>query len=331
MTITNLFKKASEYNASDLHVSVGAVPALRVEGVLERIEGEQTTTLAEMAEFLGTVLKPDTHADFLQNKEAGALFKLDDDKRFRISLFFTNGQPSFVARAIKNSIPTMTEIGLGETAHAFTELKNGLILVTGPNGSGKSTTLAAMINHINTNQGKNIITLEDPIEYVINSKKSLVKQRELGTDFHSFKDSLKHIVRHDMNVVMVGEMRDLETIAAAITLAETGHLVFATLHTMNAAQTISRIVDVFPSDQQEQIRCQLSLSLRGIISQQLIPTSDGKRVAVREVLVNTPAIAHLIRENKIEHIETCMQTSAAEGMTTATQALTKLHTEGVIA
>ena len=235
-----------------------------------------------------------------------------------------------VARVVPNKVPTMKDVGMPEIVYELTRLKQGLVLVTGPTGCGKSTSLAAMIDLINSERSVNIVTLEDPIEFIYKPKKSIIKQRQLGTDMLSFQAALKHILRQDPDVVMVGEMRDLETIAATITLAETGHLVFATLHTLNAAQTVDRIIDVFPPYQQPQVRLQVSMSLRGVISQRLLPRKDGGLIAAREIMINTPAIANLIRDNKIPQIKTIIQTSADEGMVTMDQDLKRLVEEGLV-
>ncbi|MEK7211980.1 MAG: PilT/PilU family type 4a pilus ATPase, partial [Patescibacteria group bacterium] len=253
-----------------------------------------------------------------------------DGGRFRVNIFFEKGNMSLAARVISQKIPTMEELDLPAIAGKFTELPHGLVLVTGPTGSGKSTTLASMVEAINNSRDENIITLEDPVEYLFAAKKSIIRQRQLGVDMVTFAEGLKHILRQDPDVIMVGEMRDLETIAAALTMAETGHLVFATLHTWSAAQTVDRIVDSFPAHQQQQIRLQLALTLRGIITQQLMPKKGGGRIAVREILVNNPAVANLIRENKVAQIKTVMQTSAKEGMTTLAQDLKRLLKEDLI-
>ncbi len=247
-----------------------------------------------------------------------------------MNIFWDQGRLALAARAIPSTIPSMEQVGLPKVAYDFTTLDKGLIILTGQTGNGKSTSLAAMIDHINKERAAHIITFEDPIEFVFKSERSIVRQRELGHDFMSFEKSLKFVVRHDPNVIMVGEMRDPETIATTITLAETGHLVLTTLHTFDAAQTIYRIIDYFPSDQQDQIRLQLALTLRGIISQLLVPKVGGGRVPAREILVNTPAIANLIRENKIEHIPSILQTGHDHGMVTMDQCLQDLLSKKLI-
>jgi twitching motility protein PilT len=237
---------------------------------------------------------------------------------------------ALVARIINHDVPTMEELGLPEMVHEMIQARQGLILVTGPTGCGKSTTLAAIINKINSQRAANIITLEDPIEYLFKPDKSIIIQRQLGTDILSFNEALKHVVRQDPDIIMVGEMRDLDTIAATLTLAETGHLVLATLHTYNSSQTIDRIVDVFPPHQQNQIRLQLSMTLNGVLSQQLLPKVGGGRVAARELLINNSAIVNIIRENKIPQIRTVIQTSSHEGMFTMEQDLRRLVKQGLV-
>jgi twitching motility protein PilT len=275
----------------------------------------------------------------VRERELDISHAIKDVSRFRVNIHWEKDQLSLVARVISNSAPTMEQIMLPEVVYELVRLKQGLILMTGPTGCGKSTTLAAMINLINSERRCNIITLEDPIEFVYTPNKSIIRQRQLGTDMLSFQQALKHIVRQDPNVILVGEMRDLDTISATITLAETGHLVLATLHTYNAAQTVDRIIDVFPPNQQAQVRFQLSMFLKGIISQQLLPTTkelkdsvtadrgpvSAGRIAAREILINTPAVANQIRENKIAQIKAVIQTSSEYGMQTMDQDIRRLY------
>jgi twitching motility protein PilT len=235
-----------------------------------------------------------------------------------------------VARVITADIPTMEDLKIPKVVYNLLDLNQGLILVTGPTGCGKSTTLASMVNYININKFSNIITLEDPIEYLFSSQKSLIMQRQLGRDMLNFSSGLRHALRQDPDVIMVGEMRDLETIATTITLAETGHLVLATLHTYNAAQTVDRIIDIFPPHQQGQIRTQLSMTLAGVISQRLLPKIDGGRIAAREIMVNNPAISNIIRENKVAQIHTVIETSSREGMVSLDQDVKRLYSEKLI-
>lgn len=250
--------------------------------------------------------------------------------RFRVNVSYEKGNMKMVARVITEEQPSLEEIGMPKHINNFLKLGQGLILVTGPTGCGKSTSLAAMINYINTNRNCNIVTLEDPIEFVFKSNKSIITQRQLGTDMPNFSSGLKHVLRQDPNVVMVGEMRDLETISTAITLAETGHLVLATLHTCNAAQTIDRIIDIFPPYQQDQIKSQLSLILSLVISQVLIPKKGGGRVAAREILINNTAVSNLIRDKKISQIKNVIETHLSEGMVSFERSVKELYEKGLI-
>src|SRR3989338_672979 len=330
MNIDDLFKIAVEKKASDLHIIVGMPPVLRIDGNLQEIKGQPKLTNKVSQDLIYPILTEEQKKIFINKKELDLSYEIKSGYRFRVNLHWEKNNIGLVARVISSEIPTMEDVAMPEIVYKLLDLHQGLILVTGPTGCGKSTTLAAMINHVNKNSSKNIITLEDPIEFLFKSEKSIVKQRQLHTDMVSFKSALIHVLRQDPNVIMVGEMRDLETIANTVTIAETGHLVLATLHTHNSAQTIDRIIDIFPPHQQQQIRLQVSLTLKGIISQQLIPKKGGGRVATREILINTPATANLIRENKIAQIKTVIQTSAEEGMVTMDQDLINLYNQGTI-
>lgn len=330
MIINSLFETAVKKQASDLHLSVGKSPILRIDGQLEFISKTEKLNRAGMEKMVYSILTANQKEKFLKEKDLDFSYEISDGSRFRVNIFFEKDNVGLVARVISSKIPTMEDIGMPQVVYEMTRARQGLILVTGPTGCGKSTSLAAMINLINSERTSNIITLEDPVEFLFESEKSIIAQRQLGTDMVSFAKALKHVLRQDPDVIMVGEMRDLETIAATITLAETGHLVLATLHTHNAGQTIDRIVDVFPPFQQNQVRLQLSMSLNGVISQQLLPKIGGGRVAVREILVNTPAISNIIRENKIPQIKTAIQTSADSGMVTFEQDLKRSVKDGLI-
>ncbi len=330
MIIKELFAITAEKKASDLHLVVGSPPFLRINGELEEIKEQKILTKKDMEQMVYGLLTEEQKNKFLKYKELDVSIEDDKGTRFRVNLHFEKNNIGMVARLINNKMPTMEEIGMPEIVYNLLKLKQGFILVTGPTGCGKSTTLAAMINYINENQKCNIITLEDPIEYIFKPKKSIIIQRQLGSDMASFSDGLKHALRQDPNVIMVGEMRDLETIATAITLAETGHLVLATLHTYSAAQTIDRIIDIFPPYQQTQIRMQLSMTLAAVISQRLVAKIKGGRIAVREILLNTPAASNLIRENKIAQIRTVMETSAKEGMVSLDRSFEKLYKNKII-
>ncbi len=321
MNINSIFETGVKRNASDIHLIVSKPPILRIDGDLEILSKLESLTRASLEKMIYSILTPAQKEKYLKERNLDLSYQIADGSRFRVNIFWERDNVSLVARIISPKIPTMEDIGMPEVVYEMTRAKQGLILVTGPTGCGKSTSLAAMINLINSEQTSNIITLEDPIEFLFKSEKSIIVQRQLGSDMVTFEKALKYVLRQDPDVIMVGEMRDLETIAATITLAETGHLVLATLHTHNAGQTIDRIVDVFPPFQQNQVRLQLSMSLNGVVSQQLLPQIGGGRAAVREILVNTPAIANIIRENKIPQIKTAIQTSADQGMITFEQDL----------
>lgn len=329
MTIKELLKKACDEGASDLHILVDLPPALRIDGDLKFIEGQKAVTGKDMEQMLVSLISSEEKKKFYDEKELDVSFD-QDGYRFRINFHFERGNIGLVARVISGDIPTMDSLAIPKVVYNLLDLKQGLILVTGPTGCGKSTTLASMVNHINTNKFANIITLEDPIEYMFNSKKSLIMQRQLGRDMSNFSSGLRHALRQDPDVIMVGEMRDLETIATTITLAETGHLVLATLHTYNAAQTVDRIIDIFPPHQQAQVRTQLSMTLAGVISQRLLQGLNGGRVAAREVMINNPAISNIIRENKVAQMRTVIETSSREGMVSLDQDIKRLYSEKLI-
>jgi len=329
MAIENYLSRAISENASDIHLVVDLPVYLRIDGELKAVDNKalsakETESLAK--EILGEA----GWKKFSLEKNFDLAYELKDGSRFRVNLHFEKGSVGISARTIPAEAPTMEEVMMPKVVYDLCGLERGLILVTGPTGCGKSTSLAAMIDYINQNQSKNIITLEDPIEFLFEPKKSIIRQRQLGLDMLSFQDGLTHILRQDPNVIMVGEMRNLETIATTITLAETGHLVFATLHTYSASQTIDRIIDIFPPHQQNQVRMQLSIILRGVITQKLLPAVNGGRVASREILINTPACANLIRENKISQIKTVIQTGAKDGMVTMDNSLSALYKQGYI-
>ena len=328
--LDKLFKIAVESKASDLHLIVGKPPIIRIDGELKEIPNEPALTSESAQALLFGILTPPQQEKFVNERELDMSYEISDFSRFRVNMHWEKGNAGLVARIVAGRIPTMEEILMPQVAYQMMRLTDGLVLVTGPTGSGKSTTLAAMLNLVNSERNCHIVTLEDPIEFIYSPIKSIIKQRELGSDMLSFAAGLKHTLRQDPNVIMVGEMRDLETIAATMTLAETGHLVLATLHTINAAQTVDRIIDAFPPYQQDQIRVQLSMSLRGIISQRLLVKQGGGRIAAREVLINNPAISNLIRENKIAQIKTVIQTAADVGMNTMDQDLKRLFRQGAI-
>lgn len=330
MDIIELLKLALEKQASDLHVTVGSAPMLRINGQLFPINNKKVLpedSLA-MAQKLAT---PEQFSGFMQVGELDTSYSLPGYARYRVNLFKQRGTIGFVCRIIKQDPPSLEELCLPDVLRTFIQKSKGLLLVTGPTGSGKSTTLAALINHINENFSKHIITLEDPIEYIHQHKNSLVNQREIGQDCLDFSTGLRAALRQDPDVILVGEMRDLETISTAITAAETGHLVLATLHTTNAPQTIHRIIDVFPAEQQQQIKTQLASVLIGVISQRLFKRADGHgRVCAMETLVNTTAVANLIRSDKVHQINNIMETSRQDGMETMSRAVLELVQKGLI-
>jgi twitching motility protein PilT len=321
---------AVQEGASDIHLSVGSVPVLRINEHLRQVSSEplgKEDTLGYMKS-----ISPQRAQEELEQKGGSDFaFPFGEDARFRVSIFKQKGCIGLVLRLLPSIMLSFEDIGLPPSIKNLLLKPRGLFLVTGPTGSGKSTTLATMIDFINTELDRHIITIEDPIEYYHSHKHSLITQRELGEDIGSFAEALKRVLRQDPDVILVGEMRDLETMSAAITAAETGHLVFATLHTIGAAETINRIVDAFPQRQQEQIRVQLATCLLAVLSQTLIPRADGKgRIAAFETMVNTPAIAHLIRDNKTHQIISHIQTGKKLGMGLLDDFLYRLFREGKI-
>lgn len=330
MDIKSLLQLTVERNASDLHLIVGSPPSLRVDGVLFPIPNETALTPETMLELLKGSLTAEQLERLSVNKEIDISLSFSEKARFRVNIYTQRGSYAGAFRRIPLTIPTIDGLGLPPILHNFTNLRQGLVLVTGPTGHGKSTTLAAMINEINTNRPAHIVTIEDPIEFVFRPVKSMVSQREMHQDTHSWDVALRSVLREDPDVVLVGEMRDYETIASAVTVAETGHLVFATLHTNSASQTIDRIVDVFPEEQQGQIRLQLSNTMEAVFSQRLLPALGGGRVAAYEIMLGTTAIKTAIREGKSHQINSIIQTSAEAGMMTLDTTLARLVREGKI-
>ncbi|MCL6517746.1 type IV pilus twitching motility protein PilT, partial [Alicyclobacillus sp.] len=315
MDIRALLTLAKERGASDLHLSVGAPPVLRIDGELVA-QGDPLSP--EVAEALARSLMSDAQWEaFSAAGELDFSFSLAGVSRFRVNVYRQRGCVSVAARLVPSRVPRLDELGLPEVIRSFTERSHGLVLVTGPTGSGKSTTLAAMLDHINRTQRKHIITLEDPIEYLHRHHQSIIDQREIGQDTRGFAPALRAALRQDPDVILVGEMRDLETMQTAITAAETGHLVLATLHTSDAVQTVDRMIDVFPAAQQAQVRLQIASVLQGVVTQRLYKRADGAgRIAAVEILVNTPAVANLIRTEKTHQIRSVMQTGRQAGMQT---------------
>ena len=311
--------------ASDLHVTLDVPPMLRIDGDLQPLEMFDAWSREKITSSLLGILTPLQLEKFERDMELDFTYVLEDGTRFRVNLYRQRGTLGGAFRRIPTEIVKLETLGIPASVGDFAQLPRGLVLVTGPTGSGKSTTLAALIDLINSTYAKHIVSVEDPIEFLHHAKRSIVNQREVGSDTHSFSAALKHVLRQDPDVILIGELRDLETISVALTAAETGHLVFATLHTQDAPQTIDRIIDVFPPHQQEQVRTQLAATLRGVVSQALIKRADGKgRVVATEILVTTPAVSNLIREGKTYQIISTMQAGRSHGMHTMDQHLAKL-------
>lgn len=329
-SLRDLLEVMVSKKASDLHITVGVPPLLRLDGEMmgvgpEKLGAQATTELAY------SVLNEEQRKRFEMENELDLSFGIQGLSRFRANVFMQRGAVAMAVRRIPYEIVPLEELGLPDTALEFPKKNKGLILVTGPTGSGKSTTLAALLDRINSERSLHIITIEDPIEYVHNHKHSIVNQREINTDTKSFPCALKYVLRQDPDVILIGEMRDLETIAAALTIAETGHLVFATLHTNSAHEAVNRVVDVFPSEQQQQVLCQLAFVLEAVLTQQLIAKAGGVgRVLAAELLIATPAVRAVIRERKLHQIYSLMQAGQKFGMQTMNQALYKLYKKRLI-
>lgn len=331
MQITDLLAFGAKNKASDLHLSSGISPMIRVHGDMRRINLPEMSA-EEVGNMVTSVMNDHQRKIYQQNLEVDFSFELPNVARFRVNAFNIGRGPAAVFRTIPSTVLSLEELKAPSIFQKIAESPRGMVLVTGPTGSGKSTTLAAMINYINETQPAHILTIEDPIEFVHQSKKSLINQRELHQHTLSFANALRSALREDPDVILVGEMRDPETIGLALTAAETGHLVFGTLHTTGAAKTVDRIVDVFPAGEKEMVRSMLSESLTAVISQNLLKTHDGNgRVASHEILIATPAVRNLIRENKITQINSVLQTGQASGMQTMDQSLQSLVRQGLIA
>jgi twitching motility protein PilT len=329
LTIPSLLRFAVAQKASDLHLSAGEPPALRIHGDVHRVDVPPLTR-EEVHQLIFDTMNDAQRRTYQEKLEVDFAFALDDSMRFRVNAFVHNRGEGAVFRTIPTKIPRFEDLGLPPVVRALCEEEKGLVLVTGPTGSGKSTTLAAMIDHINETMAGHILTLEDPIEFVHTPKKALVNQREVGTQTLSFNNALRGALREDPDVILVGELRDLETISLALTAAETGHLVFATVHTSSAPKTVDRLVDVFPPAQQAQVRAQLSESLLGVVTQMLMHKVGGGRAAALEILVATPAVRNLIRESKTHQIPSAMQVGGRAGMQTMEAALLDLISKGII-
>src|SRR5436190_7236964 len=323
--------RMAEERASDVHLSPGFCPAIRVRGLITPLEDYAPLTPQETRDTVYSLLNDDQRKRFESHKQLDLAYAVPGVARFRVNCFFQRGSISAAFRRIPHQIPHLDELGLPPVLRELTQKPRGLVLVTGPTGSGKSTSLAAMLDIINKERQEHILTIEDPIEFLHQHQGCIINQREIGADAEDFATALKAALREDPDVILVGEMRDLETMATALTAAETGHLVFATLHTQSTSQTVDRIVDSFPPSQQHQVRTQLSIALQGIVTQQLLPTADGQsRVCACEVLVPTPGVRNLIREGKSHQIYSARQTGAAHGMQTMDAALVDLVRRGKI-
>ncbi len=328
--LNDLIKTVFQEGASDLHLSEGKRPTIRVSGLLLPLVKREVISKEAIIGILSELVIPEYRDFFIQNKELDFSYGTDSGERFRGNAFFQQGKISIALRLVPKKIRSFAELNLPDILKSFTEKQQGFFLVVGPVGHGKSTTLAAMIESINESRAEHIITIEDPIEYIYEPKKSIIDQREIKIDTKDFPTALKSMFREDVNVALIGEMRGTETISTAVTAAETGHLVFSTLHTNGAAQTISRIIDSFPANQQDQIRIQLAGSMTGIFSQRLVPRISGGLVPAYELLINNNAVSNLIRENRIHEINSVIETSSQEGMVDMNRCLAELVARGEI-
>ncbi len=328
--INDLLAIVAQQGASDLHLVVGSHPIIRVDGRLLPLSQDEVLTVDATKAIADELLNDAQQETLAETGSVDFSYNYEDKARFRTNIFFQKGRLSIAMRLIPAEIRTLAELNVPEKLYDFTSRTQGLVLMTGPVGHGKSTTLAALVDAINAQRSAHILTIEDPIEYVHTHKKSIINQREIGQDARSFADALRAALREDVNVILVGEMRDLETIQTVMTAAETGHLIFATLHTNDAAQTVDRIVDVFPSHQQNQIRAQLANVLLGVVSQRLLPRIGGGRIPAVEILIKNHAVENLIRENKSYQIDTVIETSLQEGMVSLDKSLAELVVRGIV-
>jgi twitching motility protein PilT len=330
-SIDELLEHMVERNASDLHVTTGTPPVIRVRGEMERVEGYENFNSEQTQQLLYRILSSEQQKQLEIKRQLDFSHSIPGLARFRVNVYFQRESIGAAFRLIPTELKTLEELGIPSSLRQLAEKPRGLVLVTGPTGSGKSTTLAALIDEINRNRSEHILTIEDPIEFLHRHKRCIVNQREVGPDALSFAEALRAALRQDPDVILVGEMRDLETIATALTAAETGHLVFGTLHTQSAPSTIDRIIDVFPAEQQEQVRIQIASSLQGVVTQALLPTADGVgRVPALEVLLPDDAVRNLIRQGKVEQIYSVMQTNTGRGMQTMEQSLAELIQQRIV-
>lgn len=329
--LKNLLLLVGQQEASDLHLVVGKHPMLRISGRLVPISQESVLTPDDTKALSEVMMTDSGREEFLQEGQVDFSYNFEDRARFRTNIFFQRGYVSITMRFVSERIRSLEELDVPTSLYGFTQYSQGLVLIAGPVGHGKSTTLAALIDSINRNQDKHIVTIEDPIEYVYEQDRCIINQREVGRDAKTFASALKAVFREDANVVLLGELRDLDTISTAVTAAETGHLIFATLHTNDSAQSIDRIIDVFPARQQNQIRSQLASVLVGVVSQRLVPRISGGRVPAVEIMIKNHAIENLIRENKVYQIDSVIETSLKDGMVSLDRSLADLVQRGIIA
>ena len=331
INVNDLLRVVIDRGGSDLHMTAGTAPVIRLNGRLVRLNQYPALNSASIRQMVYSILTQRQRERFEEDLELDLSYSIPDTARFRVNIYQQKDSPGAAFRLIPMTINSLKDLGLPSQVEEFARMPRGLVLVTGPTGQGKTTTLASLIDMINSERDVHIVTIEDPIEFIHAHKRAVVNQREVGTDTQSFANALRHALRQDPDVILVGEMRDLETISIALTAAETGHLVFATLHTQDASQTVDRVIDVFPPHQQEQVRVQLAGALQGIMTQQLLPTRDGKaRVPAVEVLFATPAIRNLIREGKTHQIPSMLQSGAGSGMQAMDQSLADLYKRGRI-
>lgn len=328
--IKNLLRLAAQQGASDLHINVGRYPTFRIDGKLVPYDKDDLLTPQVTRDIADAIMPNARKKEFEENGQLDFSYNFEDKVRFRVNAFVQQGRISIAFRLISSVIKTLEELNIPTTLYEFTRVSQGLCLLVGPVGHGKSTTLAALINEINHNQEKHIITIEDPIEYIYEQDRSIIDQREIYQDAKTFQDALSAAFRQDANVILIGEMRDLNTISTAITAAETGHLIFGTLHTNDSAQTVDRIIDVFPAHQQNQVRSQLANVLLGVVSQRLLPCVDGGRIPSVEIMIKNHAIENLIRENKTYQIDNIIETNFESGMITLDKSLSDLIKKGLI-
>lgn len=330
LELNKLLDITLERNASDLHLIVGEPPILREDSVPKRLEDYQILSKDGVADLIDVMLNPEQKTKLGENMQLDFSYAYKDSARFRVNVYKAQGVWNAAFRLISTHIKNLEELNLPAMMRRFTEYRQGLVLVVGPTGHGKSTAMAAMINEINNSRSEHILTIEDPVEFLYNRNQSFISQREVGVDTRSFGQALKSALREDINVVLVGEMRDMESISATLTLAETGHLIFATMHTNDAAQSIDRIVDVFPGDQQSQIRSQLANTLLGVASLRLLPKVGGGRIPAAEIMISNHAIKNIIRENRIYEIQNIIHTSLEEGMIPLDKSLANLVKQGLV-